>query len=95
MSAKNTLVTDRWLNGDNRVGTNLSTDGQTLFMFNEVIGRTMKNGSKVIMRPTENFLAQFSTRKATALSEVLTVTAKCRLVKRTETPAQLSKALSR
>lgn len=94
MSASNSEVVRYWQEGRARVGTNIRTDGETLFMFDSPIGRTLRNGTKSLLKVNEDYLLDTfgTTRHASAVESVIQEAVSN--VNRVETPGQFMKAFA-
>ena len=52
MTVKNQTIIDRWLRNQVSQNVNLSTDGHYLRSYQDIIGKTLENGAKIIVDKT-------------------------------------------
>ena len=52
MTIRNKTIIDRWLNDQQASNVNLQSDGQTLTSYQDIIGKTLNNGAKIVIDKT-------------------------------------------
>ena len=56
-------VAERWVNGQSGKGFNMHTDGQNLWSYNKIIGRTLEDGTKQVLNLRGYYGVSVSTSK--------------------------------